>query len=131
VLTEASSRMADIAKRRKLEEQVIHMERQSASTELAAGISHNLNNMLTVELARPRWMDDSEAQGISIHVQTELGEIPPVQGNLGELSEVILNLLLNGVDALAEGGTVTVSTQQSADGFVSMSVTDTGIGMSD
>jgi hypothetical protein len=27
VLTEASSRMADIAKRRKLEEQVIHMER--------------------------------------------------------------------------------------------------------
>jgi signal transduction histidine kinase len=89
----------------------------------------NQQILRTVELARPRWMDDSEAQGISIHVQTELGEIPPIQGNLGELSEVIL--LLNGVDALAEGGTVTVSTQQSADGFVSMSVTDTGIGMSD
>lgn len=41
------SAQREIAERKRLEAQLIHLERQSAASELAAGISHNLNNVLT------------------------------------------------------------------------------------
>jgi CheY-like chemotaxis protein/anti-sigma regulatory factor (Ser/Thr protein kinase) len=52
-----------------------------------------------------------------------VGEAPP-------LREVIMNLLLNSVDALPEGGTITITTG-AADGHVVCTVADTGVGMTD
>ena len=63
-------------------------------------------------------------------METELGDVPDVRGNIGELSEVILNLLLNSTDAMPEGGTITVSTSLAdKDGLVTLTVSDTGTGM--
>ncbi len=61
VLTEGFTRMGDlqrlaqrdlelersVVERQELEAELVHAERQNAATELAAGISHNLNNVLT------------------------------------------------------------------------------------
>jgi PAS domain S-box-containing protein len=43
--------VVDITERKRLEDQLIHLERQRAASEVAAGISHNLNNVLTGVLA--------------------------------------------------------------------------------
>jgi len=83
-----------------------------------------------IELTRPRWQDQAHLQGIAIDVVSRLGEIPRVAGEDASLREVVMNLLLNAVDALPRGGTVTITTGMS-DGWVACSVADDGVGMSD
>lgn len=93
--------------------------------------SLDLNQLVQeiVELTRPRWFDQAQRQGLRIAVTAELGEIPPVAGEAAALREVLMNLVLNAIDALPTGGTVTLRTWRDASG-VSCAVSDTGIGMS-
>lgn len=83
-----------------------------------------------IELTRPRWQDQAHVGGIVIEVVSRLAEIPRVAGEEAALREVVMNLLLNAVDALPRGGTVTITTGLS-DGRVACSVADDGVGMSD
>jgi GAF domain-containing protein/anti-sigma regulatory factor (Ser/Thr protein kinase) len=81
-----------------------------------------------VELTRPRWHDAAEMCGIHIDVRVEPGPIPTVKGEAVALREVLMNLLLNAIEALPRGGTITVRTEVSDDA-VQCEVIDTGIGM--
>ncbi|MCZ6635928.1 MAG: ATP-binding protein [bacterium] len=81
-----------------------------------------------VETTRPRWKDESEVKGISIEVVTELEQVPAIGGTQDGLGDVVINLLFNAIDAVPEGGRITVRTQAVADG-VRLTVQDTGIGM--
>ncbi len=83
-----------------------------------------------IELTRPRWQDQAHVQGITIEVVPRLGEVPAVAGEASSLREVIMNLLLNALDALPRGGTVTITTRAS-DGGAACSVADDGVGMAD
>ncbi|MHB1390981.1 MAG: PAS domain S-box protein [Thermoleophilia bacterium] len=83
----------------------------------------------SIEVARPRWRDESESRGVRINVQAELAEVPPVNGNTSELAEVVLNLLINAVDALPEGGEIMVKSGVTARGRVEIVVADNGVGM--
>jgi len=91
------------------------------------GVSINERVHQAIQGARPRWKDESEAKGIPIEIVTELEDVPLIQSTL-ELNDVLLNLLLNAVDAMPEGGTITFRTQVVEDG-VQLTVTDTGMGM--
>jgi PAS domain S-box-containing protein len=63
-----------------------------------------------------------------IKVQDELCDhLPTIHGNAGRLQQVFLNLFLNARDAMANGGTLRVSTSN-GDG-VSVTVADTGTGI--
>jgi GAF domain-containing protein/CheY-like chemotaxis protein/anti-sigma regulatory factor (Ser/Thr protein kinase) len=82
-----------------------------------------------VELTRPRWSDQAQRHGITLDVAVDLGPIPAVAGDAAALREVLVNLLLNAVDALPAGGRITVKTWHDARG-VCCAVADTGVGMS-
>jgi signal transduction histidine kinase/ActR/RegA family two-component response regulator len=91
------------------------------------------------EIARPRWKDEAQARGAQINVALSLEPAPPVRGNAAELREVFLNLMLNAVDAMPTGGTVTLGVRplHAGDGTsgvlgeaVECFVRDTGVGMS-
>jgi CheY-like chemotaxis protein/anti-sigma regulatory factor (Ser/Thr protein kinase) len=62
-------------------------------------------------------------------MRLEAGDIPSVNGEPGPLREVLVNLVLNAIDALPEGGRITIRTWHD-DGWVNCSVSDTGVGMS-
>lgn len=56
--------------------------------------------------------------------------LPGIQGDASALNHVLINLCVNAVDAMPEGGTLTLSTRQDPNGHLLLSVRDTGKGMS-
>jgi len=54
---------------------------------------------------------------------------PIVKADRGLLDQVLMNLLINGRDAMPDGGTMTIGTRDDEDGRVTVDVTDTGQGM--
>jgi PAS domain S-box-containing protein len=68
----------------------------------------------------------------SISIWREFGDCPPVNGVAGELRQAVSNLVANAIDAVSEGGAITMSTRTVAeDGrtFVKLEVADDGLGI--
>jgi signal transduction histidine kinase len=81
-----------------------------------------------VSLTQPKWKNQAQAEGRTVQIQLELGEAPPVVGNETELREVLTNLIFNAVDAMPQGGTITLRTRADGDSVL-LEVADTGTGM--
>ena len=65
-----------------------------------------------VELTRPRWRTLAQRKGVSINVQVELEKNPPLLiCNASELREALTNIVFNAVDALPQGGVITLVTR--------------------
>ena len=62
-------------------------------------------------------------------IVTEFDELPKIIADREQLRSVVTNLLLNARDAVGPGGRITVETRQ-LDGWVTLSVSDNGCGMS-
>lgn len=91
----------------------------------------NLNRTLghVIDLTRARWHDMPQERGIVIRLQTDLAaDLPPIMGAEGEIRDALTNLILNSVDAMPEGGTLTVRSHLAATA-VHVEVCDTGVGM--
>ena len=84
-----------------------------------------------VELTRSRWSDMPQQRGVVIHVGTELApDLPTVRGVESEIREALVNLVFNAVDAMPDGGTLTLRTQHNPS-TVQVDVIDTGVGMNE
>ena len=74
----------------------------------------------------------SEITRHSISVKTELAEyLPPITGDRVQLQQVLMNLMVNGIDAMNADGTreLAVKSQLGENEHVLVSVTDTGPGL--
>jgi signal transduction histidine kinase/ActR/RegA family two-component response regulator len=102
----------------------------------------NLNQIIeeVIELTRPRWRDVSQRQGISIQIQKELDpNLPQLLSEASDLREALINLIFNAVDALPQGGIITLATRcldcapstahPTADKKIQVDVRDNGVGM--
>jgi signal transduction histidine kinase len=67
----------------------------------------------------------------AIRVEREIEPVPSILGDPERLQQLLLNLFLNAVDAMPEGGQIRVSLAPAADGGVAVRVADTGIGISE
>ena len=84
-----------------------------------------------LSLTRPRWKDMAQAKGIDIQVRADLApELPEVPGNEVELREVLINLILNSLDAMPKGGSIAIATRSDGRRVV-VEVEDTGAGMTE
>ncbi len=81
-----------------------------------------------IELTRPRWKSKAEAEGIKVEVQEDRRHLPPVSGNPSELREVFTNLVLNAIDAMPDGGTLTIKTETDRR-MNRIHIQDTGMGI--
>jgi signal transduction histidine kinase/ActR/RegA family two-component response regulator len=85
-----------------------------------------------VELTRARWSTLPQQRGITIEQRTDLhGSLPAIMGAENEIREALTNLVFNAVDAMPDGGVLTLRTLLAAPGQVAVEVRDTGIGMDD
>jgi PAS domain S-box-containing protein len=94
-----------------------------------------INEVVTqvIDLTRARWSNMPQERGAVVQVTTELEEgLPHILGAENEVRDALTNLLLNAVDALPDGGTITFRTRTDArDDHVIVEVEDNGIGMSE
>jgi PAS domain S-box-containing protein len=184
--------LKDVTEERRLREQVLQAEKLRAVGEMAAGIAHNFNNVLTtiltraqllgqqlgdtaalqrglalvaqaasdgaamvrrlqqlarggvagemawldlnplvqevVEATQPLWQDHARREGRPIQLDLALSTLPRVSGRAAELREVLINLLLNAVEAMPQGGHLTLRTW-AEEASVCVAVSDTGTGM--
>ena len=89
-----------------------------------------------LDLTRARWSDMPQQHGISIRPLTELAPgLPNIMGVESEIREALTNLVFNAVDAMPQGGTLTLRTRL-ADatggperGAVVIEIVDDGVGM--
>jgi signal transduction histidine kinase/ActR/RegA family two-component response regulator len=80
-------------------------------------------------LTSARWRDLPQERGIVIDVRAELASgLPKILGTESDIRDALTNLVFNAVDAMPEGGTLTLRTRQFAD-TVELDVRDTGAGM--
>ncbi len=67
--------------------------------------------------ARARFKADAERGGVSIDVMADVQSGPPVRGSESVLRDVLMSVVLNAVDAMAEGGRLTLWTRVVDDGL--------------
>jgi signal transduction histidine kinase/ActR/RegA family two-component response regulator len=104
----------------------------------------HLNRLMeqVMDLSRARWSDMPQQRGIMIKMVTDFQlELPPIMGVESEIREALINLIFNAVDAMPEGGALTLRTKLDAIApalgkipglrHVHVEVTDTGIGMNE
>ncbi|MDP9264368.1 MAG: ATP-binding protein, partial [Acidobacteriota bacterium] len=84
----------------------------------------DVNKVITETLA----LLEHQFKTARVKVRDELTPgLTPIQGNAGKLQQVFLNLFLNAKDAMAGGGTLTITTQNGSG--VNVAITDTGSGI--
>ncbi len=81
-----------------------------------------------VDFTAPKWNIHARSRGVQIEVKLDLTEGLYVMGSAPELREVLTNLIFNSVDAMPNGGTITVRTRALPE-HVRVEVVDTGFGM--
>lgn len=71
-----------------------------------------------------------EADRHAVNMRTELApDLPPVRADRVQLQQVLMNLMVNGFEAMAKTGGELVIRTTTADRFVQVSVSDTGAGI--
>jgi PAS domain S-box-containing protein len=95
----------------------------------------DLNNLVgqVIALTRARWSDMAQQRGTAIEMRTELAaDLPPVSASESQIREALVNLVFNAVDAMPEGGPITLRTRLDTRGDASnvlLEVEDKGVGM--
>jgi signal transduction histidine kinase/ActR/RegA family two-component response regulator len=89
-----------------------------------------------LDLTRARWSDMAQQRGVVIETKIEgSGENPIVMGIESELREAMTNLVFNSIDAMPDGGTLTLRSGHALEAGkgigrrVYIEVSDTGLGM--
>ncbi|MGE5446675.1 MAG: ATP-binding protein [Ignavibacteriales bacterium] len=70
------------------------------------------------------------AQEKGIEVEKKLNPTEPFRVDPDQIEQVVMNLIINGIDAMNSHGKLTVETQN-ADGYILIKVSDTGHGLSE
>jgi PAS domain S-box-containing protein len=99
---------------------------------LLAHVSVRLNRVVeqAIELTRPHWNATPQKSGLVISVDADLApDLPVITGAESELRDALTNLILNAVDAMPEGGRLTLRSRAVEPDLVQLDVTDSGIGM--
>jgi len=83
----------------------------------------------TVLVTQPKWQAETRAEGRAVEIETDLQEVGPSVGSEQQLRSALTNLIINSLDAMPEGGTITIRTSGDEE-RTTITFSDTGTGMS-
>lgn len=110
--------------------------RQQEPQSILARVDLSALGNQVLDLTRARWSDMPQERGVMIQLNIELPDgLSPVAGVESEIREALTNLVFNAVDAMPDGGTLTLRTRAittpAKTKYVAVEVSDSGIGMNE
>jgi signal transduction histidine kinase/ActR/RegA family two-component response regulator len=90
----------------------------------------DLNDVVesSLELTKVRWKDEAQSNDIKITIEKQFSRMPSISGNTSEMIELFTNLINNAIDAMPQGGEITIKSC-TTNGQVNITIQDTGIGI--
>jgi PAS domain S-box-containing protein len=71
-----------------------------------------------------------EARDQGIKIIRRFGQVPKTLGDVAQLQQAFLNLIINAIEAMPQGGTLTLTTEwEEAQKVIKISISDTGVGV--
>jgi len=101
---------------------------RSGEDEAIIKVDVNLLLAQAADMTRFAWREQAEMDGLIIDIVKDFAEIPLVQARPSELRAVFIELLMNAVEAMPQGGVIALRTERKKD-QVFASVIDKGTGM--
>ena len=115
--------------------QLLAFSRQQTLTMTQVSLNETVENVLTM-------LERLVKDGITLQVELEQG-LPRIQGDVGQIEQILVNLVINARDAMPTGGQITIATKSHTldkdfcrrypwmkpGNYVALSVSDTGCGM--
>jgi PAS domain S-box-containing protein len=83
-----------------------------------------------IEITRTRWQNEARAEGSNVEVTLNAEPDLLTLGNASELREVFVNLIVNAVDAMPQGGSLKICCNRNGN-RLRLRFADTGAGMTD
>jgi len=83
-----------------------------------------------LQMVESRKIQLKETGADNIDIVTNLSSVGSVLGDAAELKQALVNIIFNSIDAMPEGGNITVTSEQE-NGFAVVSISDTGSGIPD
>jgi signal transduction histidine kinase len=123
VVTDLEKIAAAALHAREIVKKLMLFARQSPPTKTEVNLNTLISDGLYLVEAR------CAKQGVEVVKRFKSG-LPDIIADASQLQQVLVNLVVNAVQAMPEGGRLTISTDR-ADGLVLLAVEDTGVGMSD
>lgn len=113
--------------------------RQRDSREALQSLTLNDLARQVIDMTRPRWRDIPQSRGQVVEMHSDFdANLATIVGIESEIREALTNLIMNAVDAIPNGGTITVRTRVGSHGSVDsapthvlLEVTDSGVGMTE
>jgi two-component system NtrC family sensor kinase len=99
-----------------------NLQRPSEEAETAVDVNSALQDVLALMGKQIR------RQGVTLSMDLS-SDLPPVRGRSNQLKQVFLNLLLNALEAMPQGGQLRVATALDSEGWVTLTFVDTGAGI--
>lgn len=111
---------------------VRRMQEFSRSKKIGVTENIDLKQLIldVVDLTRPKWKDATVLKGIIIEPILELTDSLYILGDPSDLRNAFTNIIFNAVDAMPEGGVITISTERNNDNAL-FKFKDNGIGMTE
>ncbi len=90
----------------------------------------DLNKIIedALEFTKVRWKEQAEANGIKFKIKKDLSPLVSIAGSTSDLREVFINIFNNAIDAMSQGGNITIQTLQE-NSHITAYVKDSGIGI--
>ncbi len=105
-----------------LVQRTLEFYRPSKGRSITTDVNHLIDNVLA--------LSNKQLEHGRIQVRTQLqADLPPILGVPDQLTQVLLNLVINAIEAMPEGGELSL-TSASAEGWLHITVHDTGPGIS-
>jgi signal transduction histidine kinase len=83
----------------------------------------------TIEEMRVLLQTEAARYSVTIHTELE-SDIPNVLADRVQLQQILMNLMLNGIEAMKGcGGALTISSEVNSEGQLTVSICDTGVGL--
>jgi two-component system NtrC family sensor kinase len=127
--------LADVEKRKRLQDIYNQAERASGTVrnlldftrmDQPSFVPLSVDELLTstIELAR----NEMDLNNVKLKYFIPEG-LPRIQGDFSQLQQVFLNLIINSIQAMPQGGTLRITAENRDSEFVQAHVADTGIGI--